>query len=103
MLRSSSPRSSRPWRSSIGQPQISRVFFGGKPTNPIITIQGVDLNYELAQPIPPKNPIYTPSNQKLCPVEIKGTPGFDYGTRLYFVDKSAKPLNRSGFHAGCFV
>ena len=33
----------------------------------------------------------TPSNQKLCPVEIKGTPGFDYGTRLYFVDRSAKP------------
>jgi len=80
-----------PERSSVGQPQITRVYFGGKPTNPIITIRGVDLNYEPAQPIPPKNPTSTPSNQKLCPVEIKGTPGFDYGTRLYFVDKSAKP------------
>jgi hypothetical protein len=78
-------------RSSIGQPSISRVFFGGKPTNPTITIRGSDLNYEPSQPIPPRNPGHTPSNQKLCPVEIKGAPGFDYGTRLYFVDKSAKP------------
>jgi hypothetical protein len=86
----------RPERSSIGQPQITRIYFGGKPTNPTITIRGVDLNYEPAQPIPPKYPTYTPSNQKLCPVKIKGPPGFDYGTRLYFVDKSAKPVWSAG-------
>jgi hypothetical protein len=83
-------------RGAIGTPSISRVIFGGKPTNPTITIRGTDLDYNPSQAIPPKNPSYNPSNQKLCPVKIHGTPGFDYGTRLYFVDKSAKPLWSAG-------
>jgi hypothetical protein len=85
-----------PRRAAVGQPQISRVFFGGKPTNPIVTIKGADLNYEGNQATPPRNPPYSPSNQPLCPVKIKGTPGWDYGTRLYFTDKSAKPVWSAG-------
>ena len=76
---------------AIGNPSISRILFGGKPTNPTITVRGTDLDYSAYQPIPPKNPTSNPSNQKLCPVKINGTPGYDYGRRLYFVDKSAKP------------
>jgi hypothetical protein len=76
---------------AIGTPSISRILFGGTPANPTITIRGTDLDYDPYHPIPPKNPTYNPSNQKLCPVKIKGTPGYDYGRRLYFVDKSAKP------------
>lgn len=83
--------SARGHHAAIGTPTISRVIFGGKPSNPTITIRGSDLDYNQYQSLPPRNPTYNPSNQKLCPVEIKGTPGFDYGTRLYFVDKSAKP------------
>jgi hypothetical protein len=85
------PASAGTRHAAIGTPSISRVIFGGKPTNPTITIRGTDLNYDPYQATPPRNPATTPSNQKLCPVEIKGTPGFDYGTRLYFVDRSAKP------------
>jgi hypothetical protein len=80
-----------PDRGSIGTPSISRVIFGGKPTNPTVTIRGTDLDYDPYRATPPRNPPYNPSNQKLCPVEIQGTPGYDYGTRLYFVDRSAKP------------
>jgi hypothetical protein len=76
---------------AIGNPSISRIIFGGTPTNPDITIRGTDLDYQPDQPIPPKVPSQTPSNQKLCPVTIKGIPGYDYGQKLYFVDKSAKP------------
>ena len=83
-------------RASVGEPSISRVFFGGKPTNPTITIRGSDLNYEGNQAIPPRNPPYSPSNQSLCPVKIVGAPGWDYGTRLYFTDKSAKPTWSAG-------
>ena len=85
-----------PAKVSIGQPSISRIYFGGKPTNPTITIDGSDLNYEGNQAVPPKNPPYSPSNQTLCPVKITGIPGWDYGTRLYFTDKSAKPVWSAG-------
>src|SRR5690242_17414221 len=61
--------SASPTRVSIGQPSISRIYFGGKPTNPTITIDGSDLNYEGNQAIPPRNPPYSPSNQTLCPVK----------------------------------
>jgi hypothetical protein len=81
---------------SVGQPSISRIYFGGKPTNPTITIDGSDLNYEGNQAVPPRNPPDTPSNQTLCPVKITGIPGWDYGTRLYFTDKSAKPVWSAG-------
>jgi hypothetical protein len=83
-------------RAAIGTPSISRIIFGGTPSNPDITVRGTDLDYQPNQPVPPKAPSYTPSNQKLCPVAIKGTPGYDYGQRLYFVDKSAKPLWSAG-------
>jgi hypothetical protein len=85
-----------PRQASIATPSISRVLFGGKPTNPFITIRGTDLNYEPYRPIPPRNPPYSPSNQKLCPVKITGSPGWDYGTRLFFTDKSAKPVWSAG-------
>jgi hypothetical protein len=78
-------------RPVIGNPSISLIIFGGKPTNPTITVRGTDLNYEAAQPIPPTRPAYSPSNQPDCPVKINGNAGRDYGTRLYFVDRSAKP------------
>ena len=76
---------------AVGTPSISRIVFGGTPGNPTITIQGTDLDYNPSHAIPPKSPSSTPSNQPDCPVKIKGTPGYDYGQRLYFVDKSAKP------------
>jgi len=77
--------------SAVGNPSISLIIFGGTPTNPDITVRGTDLDYQPYHPIPPKSPSNTPSNQKDCPVAIKGIPGYDYGQRLYFVDKSAKP------------
>jgi len=78
-------------RSAIANPSISLIIFGGKPSNPTITVRGSDLDYEASQPIPPTNPPNSPANQTDCPVAIKGNPGRDYGTRLYFVDRSAKP------------
>lgn len=78
-------------RAAIGNPSISLIIFGGTPTNPDITVRGTDLDYQPYQPVPPKVPSSTPSNQKLCPVAIKGIPGYDYGQKLFFVDKSAKP------------
>jgi len=45
---------------------------------PIIIIHGQSLGT-----LPPRDPTTTPSNQPLCPVAIEGTPGYDYGTRLY--------------------
>jgi hypothetical protein len=83
-------------RPAIGSPSISLIIFGGTPTNPTITVRGVDLDYEPAQPIPPQNPAYSPSNQQDCPVKINGNAGRDYGTRLYFVDRSAKPQWSAG-------
>ena len=62
----------------------------------MITVRGADLNYEPYQPIPPKSPAYSPSNQPDCPVKINGNAGRDYGTRLYFVDRSAKPQWSAG-------
>ena len=83
-------------RTAIGNPSISLVVFGGSPTNPTITVRGADLDYEPARPIPPTNPSYSPSNQTDCPVKINGNAGRDYGTRLYFVDRSAKPQWSAG-------
>lgn len=76
---------------AIANPSISLILFGGSPTNPTITVRGADLDYRPAQPIPPANPPNSPANQADCPVAIKGNPGRDYGTRLYVVDRSAKP------------
>ncbi len=81
---------------SIGTPSISLIIFGGTPANPTITVRGTDLDYETAQPIPPQKPAYSPSNQTDCPVKINGNAGRDYGTRLYFVDRSAKPQWSAG-------
>jgi hypothetical protein len=87
---------SAPQRSTIGNPMIFKIVFGGKPTNPVITVLGQDLRYDPYEVRPPKNPTYTPSNQSLCPVKIHGNPGYDYGTRLTFVDRSAKPSWSAG-------
>jgi len=83
-------------RHAVGNPSISLIIFGGSPTNPDITIRGTDLDYQPYHPIPPKVPNNTPSNQKLRPVAIKGIPGYDYGQKLFFVDKSAKPVWSAG-------
>ena len=81
----------RSHREAVGNPSISLIIFAGTPTNPDVIVRGTDLDYQPYHPIPPKSPSYNPSNQKDCPVAIKGIPGYDYGQRLYFVDKSAKP------------
>jgi hypothetical protein len=83
---------------AIGNPVIDKIIFGGTPTNPGITITGSDLTYDqyLSSAAPPPDPSYAPGGHPGCPVQFKGNQGYDYGTRLYFVDKSAKPLWAAG-------
>jgi hypothetical protein len=58
---------------------ITSLRASGTPAHPVFTIVGHGLS------VPPKNPKTSPSNQKLCPVVIKGNAGFDYGTRFSLV------------------
>lgn len=83
---------------SIGNPSIEKVIFGGSPAKPGITIVGTDLNYDpyYSSSAPVPSPPYTPGGHPGCPVNFKGPQGHDYGTRLYIVDKSAKPLWAAG-------
>ena len=76
-------------------PEIFKIYFGGRPTNPTILVTGTFLDYEPNEPAPPHLPGYTPENHMGCP-DTKGRPGYDYGKRLYFVDKSAKPVWAAG-------
>ncbi len=87
---------------TIGQPSIDKVIFGGTPANPGITITGSDLTYDRYYPAsaPEPRPSYTPGGHPGCPVTFKGKQGYDYGTRLYLVDKSAKPLWAAGQRLG---
>ena len=83
---------------AIGNPSIGKVIFGGTPTHPGITVTGSDLTYDpyYASSRPDPNPAYTPGNHPLCPLKLTGEQGYDYGTRLYLVDKSAQPLWSAG-------
>ena len=74
------------------------MIFGGTPSKPGITIVGSDLNYDpsYGTAAPDPNPSYTPGGHPGCPTNFGGKQGYDYGTRLYFVDKSAKPLWAAG-------
>ena len=87
-----------PARVGIGNPSIGRVIFGGTPAHPGITITGSDLTYDrsLSATPPVPNPTYTPGNHPLCPLKLTGVQGYDYGIRLYLVDKSANPLWAAG-------
>ena len=58
---------------------ITSLHVTGSPSHPVFTITGHGLA------VPPTNPKTSPSNQKLCPVVIKGNAGFDYGTRFSLI------------------
>jgi len=58
---------------------ITSLRVTGSPSHPVFTITGRGLS------VPPKSPKTSPSNQKLCPVVIKGDAGFDYGTRFSLI------------------
>jgi hypothetical protein len=68
---------------------ISSVTVSGTTQNPSIVVKGTNLG---SKPAP--NPSVSPSNQRLCPVVIKGNVGLDYGTSLYLND------NTGNFSAG---
>lgn len=58
---------------------ITSLRVTGSSSHPIFTITGRGLS------VPPKSPRVSPSNQKLCPVVIKGNAGFDFGTRFSLI------------------
>jgi hypothetical protein len=58
---------------------ITSLRVTGTPSHPVFTITGRGLS------LPPRSPKSSPSNQKLCPVVIKGNAGFDYGTRFSLI------------------
>jgi hypothetical protein len=48
--------------STIGNPSIDKIIFGGTPSNPGITITGSDLTYDryYGSEAPTPNPLFTP-------------------------------------------
>jgi hypothetical protein len=92
------PVSARVQGSKIGNPSIGKIIFGGTPTNPGITITGSDLTYDpyYGTEMPTPSPTFSPGGHPGCPVNFKGPQGHDYGTRLFVVDKSAKPIWAAG-------
>jgi hypothetical protein len=83
---------------AIGNPTIDKVVFGGSPANPGITVVGSDLNYDPSDgtSAPTPSPPFTPGGHPGCPPTFKGPQGYDFGTRLYLVDKSADPTWAAG-------
>jgi len=65
--------------SGRGSASIRLVTVGGGPSNPVFTIEGSGLR------IPKPNPSNSPSNQQLCPLNISGNAGLDYGTQFYML------------------
>jgi hypothetical protein len=65
--------------SGRGSASIHPLTVAGGPSNPIFTIEGNGLS------IPKPNQSNSPSNQKLCPLNISGNAGLDYGTPFYIL------------------
>jgi hypothetical protein len=61
------------------RPVIAALHVTGSARHPVFTIVGHGLA------VPAKNPKTSPSNQKLCPIAIKGNAGFDYGTAFSLI------------------
>jgi hypothetical protein len=71
--------------SSGNKPFITAVKVSGGPSHPVFTITG----HGLAVPNP--NPTTSPSGQQLCPLQISGNAGLDYGNSLFVIGWDGQP------------
>ena len=63
--------------SSANKPSITAVRVSGSPSHPVFTVTGHRLT------VPKPNPKTSPSGQPLCPVQISGNAGLDYGNAFF--------------------
>jgi len=66
-----------PAASSGPSPSITAVKVSGSPSHPVFTVTGHRLT------VPKPNPKKSPSGQPLCPVQISGNAGLDYGNAFF--------------------
>jgi hypothetical protein len=64
---------------TAGKTVITSLTVRGNPRNPIFTLTGKNLV------VPKPNPATSPSGQSLCPLQITGNAGFDYGVAFYLI------------------
>lgn len=77
-------------------PTITSVGVSGGPSHPVFTIKGRGLV------VPRPNPNASPSGQQLCPLQISGNAGLDYGTNLFVAiwDGQTNDVNNLLFSGG---
>jgi hypothetical protein len=63
--------------SGNSRPSITSVKLSGRPSHPVFTVRGHGLT------VPKPNPAKSPSGQALCPLQISGNAGFDYGNKFF--------------------
>jgi hypothetical protein len=71
--------------SSGNKPSITAVKVSGSPSNPVFTVTGHGLS------VPKPNPTTSPSGQQLCPVQISGNAGLDYGNEFFVIMWDGQP------------
>jgi hypothetical protein len=68
--------------SSGNKPSITAVKVSGSPSNPVFTVTGHGLS------VPKPDPA---TYQQLCPLQISGNAGFDYGNELFVIIWDGQP------------
>ena len=71
--------------SSASTASITAVKVSGSSSHPMFTVMGRGLS------VPKPNPAKSPSGQPLCPVQISGNAGLDYGNQFFVIMWDAQP------------
>jgi hypothetical protein len=71
--------------SSAGKASITSVKVTGGPSHPVFTVTGHGLS------VPKPNPTKSPSGQSLCPLQISGNAGLDYGNSFFVIIWDGQP------------
>lgn len=72
---------------SAGHGSITAVRVTGGPSRPVFTVTGRGLS------VPKPSPATSPSGQPLCPLQISGNAGFDYGNSFFVIIWDAQPAD----------
>src|SRR5262249_894766 len=67
--------------------KITSLTVTGTSARPLFTLKGNQLA------VPPPNPKTSPSGQPLCPLQISGNAGLNYGTRFYVIMWDGQPTS----------